>query len=370
MKVLACSNLFPLESERSGAGVTHAVRDLLEAARNHGVDAHQVVRFRPAVTGGRLQWPRRSIAGGFEILDAPRVGTRRMFSARLTRWVLRMAGALERPDIVVCHMADGFVPAHRILRGLGVPIVFVMHAPDLEDPDLAYCLAHADRVLCRSEALERQLLRRTGVASAGVVASGIRASDFGTPQRDLSDPVLRVTMAAVFLPFKNIVPTLQALPLLGRERFSVDVYGDGPLRTEIEAAIRELDLAGKVVLHGFRPRQEVLAAMRRSHLFVQPSAPETFGLAYLEAMANGCVVLGHAGWGIDGIVRDGVDGFLAEDASPAAIAAGMRRYLRSDRAAIHARAIEAARRHTADAAGAHYARVLRSIVNRDRPATA
>lgn len=361
MKVLACSNLFPLDAARSGTGVTHAVRELLEAARSHGIDARQVLRFRPAVDGGRVQWPRRSHAGGFEVLDVPRIGTRRRFSASLTRWALRRAGTVERPDLVVCHMADGFVPAHRVLRGLGAPIVFVVHAPDLEDPDLGYCLAHADAVLCRSVALERQLRQRTGKAAAGVVASGIGTSDFGTPLRELGDPVLRIAMAAVFLPFKNIVPTLRALALLDREAFAVDIYGEGPLRKEIEAAVEELGLAGRVVLHGFRTRQEVLAAMRRAHLFVQPSAPETFGLAYLEAMANGCVVLGHAGWGIDGIVREGVDGFLAGDASPAAIAAGIRRYLASDRAAVHARAMETARRHTAEAAGAHYARVLRGI---------
>jgi len=32
------------------------------------------------------------------------------------------------------------------------------------------------------------------------------------------------------------------------------------------------------------------------------SAPETFGLVYLEAMAKGCIVIGTKNWGIDGIV--------------------------------------------------------------------
>ena len=35
------------------------------------------------------------------------------------------------------------------------------------------------------------------------------------------------------------------------------------------------------------------------------SEPETFGLAYLEAMAKGCLVVGAYGWGIDGIIRHG-----------------------------------------------------------------
>lgn len=42
------------------------------------------------------------------------------------------------------------------------------------------------------------------------------------------------------------------------------------------------------------------------------SVPETFGLAYLEAMAKANIVVGARGWGIDGIVVNGVNGFLVE----------------------------------------------------------
>ena len=40
------------------------------------------------------------------------------------------------------------------------------------------------------------------------------------------------------------------------------------------------------------------------------SSPETFGLAYLEAMARGNIVIGTKGWGIDGIVIDGENGLF------------------------------------------------------------
>lgn len=50
--------------------------------------------------------------------------------------------------------------------------------------------------------------------------------------------------------------------------------------------------------------------MRQSDIFVLPSVGETFGMVYLEAMASGCIVVGTKDDGIDGIIKDGENGFL------------------------------------------------------------
>ena len=42
------------------------------------------------------------------------------------------------------------------------------------------------------------------------------------------------------------------------------------------------------------------------------SKKETFGLVYLEAMARGCIVVASKNEGMDGIVENGVNGFLCE----------------------------------------------------------
>jgi glycosyltransferase involved in cell wall biosynthesis len=362
MKVLACSNLFPLEPQRSREGVTQAVRQLLEGAMAHGVESVQVVRFRPAVIGWKPQWPRRVRSGPFDVLDVPKIGMRHVFSATLTRAALRTAGTLARPDVIACHMVDSFIPAARVFGRSLAPLVFVVHSSDVDQPRLAWCLDRADAVLCRSEAVRRQLAARSGIEPLGVVPSGVDEADFGTPQRDLASGPLRIVMASMFIACKHLPETLRALALLGPGSFRLDLFGDGPLRPTVERLVDDLGIRAHVALHGFRPRTEVLAAMRDAHLFCQPSAPETFGLAYLEAMANGCVVVGHAGWGIDGIVQDGVNGFLVEQATPECIAGRIRAYLASNREVLHARALATAREHTADAAAANYARLLgRSI---------
>ena len=50
--------------------------------------------------------------------------------------------------------------------------------------------------------------------------------------------------------------------------------------------------------------------LSKSNVFVLPSSPEGFGITYVEAMNNGCIVIGTRGEGIDGFVKDGVNGFL------------------------------------------------------------
>jgi glycosyltransferase involved in cell wall biosynthesis len=42
------------------------------------------------------------------------------------------------------------------------------------------------------------------------------------------------------------------------------------------------------------------------------SEGETFGLVYLEAMACGCITIASRGEGMDGIIEDGVNGFLCK----------------------------------------------------------
>lgn len=50
------------------------------------------------------------------------------------------------------------------------------------------------------------------------------------------------------------------------------------------------------------------------------SAHEAFGLVYVEAMAKGCITIATKGQGIDGVIIDGVNGFLCEPNNPEALA--------------------------------------------------
>ena len=53
--------------------------------------------------------------------------------------------------------------------------------------------------------------------------------------------------------------------------------------------------------------------MREVDIFILPSKNETFGMVYLEAMASGCITVCSKGDGVDGIIKDSINGFLCDD---------------------------------------------------------
>ncbi len=69
---------------------------------------------------------------------------------------------------------------------------------------------------------------------------------------------------------------------------------------------------GEVVFMGHLSHEEVLKKMSESDIFILPSVNETFGMVYLEAMAEGCITVCTKGDGIDGIIKDSENGFLTE----------------------------------------------------------
>jgi len=63
---------------------------------------------------------------------------------------------------------------------------------------------------------------------------------------------------------------------------------------------------------GQLPRESIINAYDKADCFIMISRYEIFGLVYLEAMARGCIVIASRNEGMDGIIKDGENGFLCE----------------------------------------------------------
>lgn len=76
------------------------------------------------------------------------------------------------------------------------------------------------------------------------------------------------------------------------EDWRLVIGGDGPLRAELEALVREYGLGDRVKFLGFVPDDELPARYARSHVYALPSSYEGMPLTILEACASGtaCVV--------------------------------------------------------------------------------
>jgi len=93
--------------------------------------------------------------------------------------------------------------------------------------------------------------------------------------------------------------------------------GEHPVET-----IRRLD-ARNVFLAGWRPHDQLPAALNAGDLLVLPSVAEAFGLALVEAMACGLPVIACNAHGPAEIVRDGESGWLVPPDDEQALAAAL-----------------------------------------------
>lgn len=98
------------------------------------------------------------------------------------------------------------------------------------------------------------------------------------------------------------------------------IIGDGPERANMENLAKQLGLNNRISFLGKQKREEVAEKMFSCGIFVMVSQNETLGLVYLEAMAQGCITIGTKGEGIDGVIKNGENGFLIEPNDPNSLA--------------------------------------------------
>ncbi len=92
------------------------------------------------------------------------------------------------------------------------------------------------------------------------------------------------------------------------------IVGDGPEKEALAALGQERGLLNNSLFFTGRiSREAVQNYLKNNDVFVLISKNETFGLVYLEAMLQGCIVVASRFGGVDGIIIDGENGFLCEE---------------------------------------------------------
>lgn len=156
--------------------------------------------------------------------------------------------------------------------------------------------------------------------------SGIPEKYLSSERRTVSDTVTRFIFVGSLYELKNVDVTIRALyQALGDAHYTFDIVGEGAENDRLHKLVDELGLQDKVIFHGRKSRDEAQKLIEKADCFVMVSSREAFGLVYVEAMAKGLMVVGTEGQGIDGVVKDGVNGFLCAAKDVEALAAVVRK---------------------------------------------
>jgi glycosyltransferase involved in cell wall biosynthesis len=236
-----------------------------------------------------------------------------------------------KPDIIVSHLYNSYLNFYKVAKKHNIPFVVGIHNSDLKllrnklhKKRALKVIKNADGVVFRSEALRKQFINNFGNLDSPVfVANSGLPSNYTSYAKKLLDNKhfiqnskhIKFISACSLVKLKHIDKVLRALSNIQKEGYtnwSYTIIGDGPEENKLKKLMKDLHIESSVNFTGRLPREQVFEQLKEHHIFVMPSYPETFGLAYLEAMAAGCIVIGTKGWGIDGIVNDGVNGFLCK----------------------------------------------------------
>ena len=152
--------------------------------------------------------------------------------------------------------------------------------------------------------------RYSFIAASGVSRPFIEAGK--TFEKEISK-IEKFVYVGALIHRKYPVKVVEALHRSYQENpFDMTYIGEGNDKKIVQQIYVNLGCKGKLIFTGRIPREEVIQYLKQSDVFVMISSGEIFGLVYLEAMALGCITIAARHEGVDGIIEDGVNGFLCE----------------------------------------------------------
>ncbi len=232
-----------------------------------------------------------------------------------------------QPDVIHAHTLgfDSEVGAW-LKERLGVPLVVTTHGSDTSIPveagELSFlrdCCESADHIVAVSSFLGRKLSACGTQTPITTVLNGFRAENVREFIQKIPASLVQVCN---LLRQKGTHLTLEAFAHIQQAHpdATLTVIGQGPERETLETQAASLGVSEAVHFLGQLPNHQAMAQMAKSQFFVMPSVREGFGIAYVEAMASGCITIGTEGEGISDLICHGENGFLVPPEDVGAIA--------------------------------------------------
>ena len=305
---------------------------LLEEIGKHK-QTGQMILCRP---GGTLE--KQAKAAGF------RVVTYKPTAA----WCPRLCPGLGRiirevsPDLIHTRLSAAAGLGGYWGRKFGIPVVATVD----KYPRKKY-YENASVVVASSKDVARHM-REEGVEDERlfVVNNSIRVKEYEPDgktrqkfreEEGVSREEILLLAMGRFVPWKGFDLLIEAVSSLETKmRVSLWIVGDGPMAQDLERKAQELaGTRAGIEVRFFPFTEDVRPFLWAADLFVQPSyhvpgsgGPETFSLALLEALAAGLPSVAFRCGGSPDVIKDGLNGWLAEPGSVISLAEALGKALK------------------------------------------
>ncbi|MEH7235381.1 glycosyltransferase [Bacillus sp. JJ1562] len=188
-----------------------------------------------------------------------------------------------------------------------------------------YAVNHCDRIIAVSGHV-KELLMDHDIKGEKVSINHNGIKIMPTVQPVVPDQKIRkFVFLGRFIEEKGIMYLLQAIEHLEQSRcpkFSVDLYGEGPMLEIIRQTIKEKKLKS-VKLYGFVPPEDVVPCINNYDVFLISSIQEGFPYTLIEALSAGVMVISTDVGGINEALIDGGNGYLVRSKDSTSLAKAM-----------------------------------------------
>lgn len=237
-----------------------------------------------------------------------------------------------RPDVVHAQYVTsyGFLSAFAglhplVLTAWGTDVLISPKESRLMRWLASYAVQHADAVTTVAQHMN------PSVAALGISASAVFAVPFGVDTKCFVPPLgprsesdtLHLICTRNFAPIYDVGTLITALQQASQRglRLQVDLVGDGPLRSELEAQVMCAGLSSRVTFHGHVGHDRLAQLLAQADIFVSPALSDGNNVSLNEAMACASFPIAthipaNAQW-----IEDGVNGLLYSPGDVAALTA-------------------------------------------------
>jgi glycosyltransferase involved in cell wall biosynthesis len=351
----------------STSGAAQATAALAEGLAGHGVAVDVVAGGGYAVSESRVVWG--EAAEG--IVAVHRVPSRRpgndgsglqraaAYVACATPVVRRL---LRRQSYDVIHVAFAPPAAAMLpmldlggaavvvsLRGVDVPGAAGPRATrnhSLRVHAARWLWRRADRVVVPSETAGRLAHAIDPKLRYAWVPLGVDVATFRprSALRRAPDGVIRCLAVARLVPHNGLDDLVDAVALLDRRRFQLEIVGAGPSENGLRARVRRHGLETQVRLTGWLDRPQLIRRYREADLFTLAPQIESLGGSFVEALASGLPIVGSTAGNIPEILGHERHGSVVPPGRPYELAQAIDRLADDPR-----RRAEISRRNRAEA---------------------
>ncbi|MFP5039466.1 N-acetyl-alpha-D-glucosaminyl L-malate synthase BshA [Parasediminibacterium sp. JCM 36343] len=226
------------------------------------------------------------------------------------------------PHASAAYMAKQIVKQK---TGRVVPVITTLHGTDITlvgkdktyEPVVTFSINESDAITAVSENLREETFKNFAITKPiEVITNFVDISRFNKKPIDAFKKVIApngekiVVHASNFRKVKRVEDVIKVFYEIQKQiRAKLLMVGDGPERPAMEELARELGITDEIRFVGKQEQMEEILAV--SDLFLLPSEYESFGLAALEAMAAGNIVISTNAGGLPEINIHGVTGYMA-----------------------------------------------------------